>query len=162
MKSKLEKIQKHAQDELSAISSSGALEEWHIKYLGRKQGELTEIMKSLKGLSAEEKKKVGPLANQIKNELVGAYEQRKGQLDGGVDIDVSLPPIDPPEGHLHLRITITLKDGKSMTLQEATMANLVRAYINVKTHPVRTKIRLTGSSVEERKNGFAEWQMLED
>jgi len=67
-----------------------------------------------------------------------------------------------PEGHKHLRTTITLEDGKSMTFQEATIANLVRSYINIKTHPVRTTIRLTRSHLKETKDGFASWQMLED
>jgi len=67
-----------------------------------------------------------------------------------------------PEGHRHLRTTITFEDGKSMTFQEATIANIVRAYIDVKTDPVRTRVRLTGSKIENRKEGFAEWQLVED
>lgn len=67
-----------------------------------------------------------------------------------------------PEGHKHLRTTIVFEDGKSMTFQEATIANLVRAYINVKTDPVRTGIRLRGSKIEHRKEGFAEWQLVEN
>ena len=38
-----------------------------------------------------------------------------------------------PEGHKHVRTTIVLQDGKEFTFQEATVANLVRAYISVKT-----------------------------
>jgi len=67
-----------------------------------------------------------------------------------------------PEGHKHVRTTIILENGKSMTFQEATIANLVRAYINVKTDPVRTRVRLTGSNIENRKEGIAEWQLVED
>jgi allophanate hydrolase subunit 2 len=67
-----------------------------------------------------------------------------------------------PEGHKHLRTTIVFGDGKSMTFQEATIANIVRAYIDVKTDPVRTGIRLRGSNIEHRKKGFAEWQLVED
>ncbi len=67
-----------------------------------------------------------------------------------------------PEGHKHVRTTVVFQDGKSMTLQEAAMANLVRAYINIKTHPFRARIRLTGTRLKERKDGFAEWQLVED
>ena len=67
-----------------------------------------------------------------------------------------------PEGHKHVRTTIILENGKNMTFQEATIANLVRAYIDVKTDPVRTRIRLTGSIIKNRKEGFAEWQLVED
>ncbi len=66
-----------------------------------------------------------------------------------------------PEGHKHLRVTIVLQDGTEMTLQEAAAANLVRAYITVKTHPQTKKVALKGKRIEERKDGYAEWQLLE-
>ena len=66
-----------------------------------------------------------------------------------------------PEGHRHLRTTIVFQDGNEMTFQEATMANLVRAYISIKTHPVNKKIVLRKQKLEERKDGYAEWQLIE-
>jgi hypothetical protein len=65
-----------------------------------------------------------------------------------------------PEGHKHLRVTMQFNDGRTLTFQEATIANLVRAYIGVKTHPSTTKIRLKGRRLSERKKGFAEWQLI--
>jgi allophanate hydrolase subunit 2 len=70
--------------------------------------------------------------------------------------------VEIPEGHKHLRTTVVLHDGRSFTFQEATIANLVRAYITVKTHPQRTKVRLTGRKLEDRKEGYAEWQLVEE
>jgi len=67
-----------------------------------------------------------------------------------------------PEGHRHLRTTIALHDGRSFTFQEATIANLVRAYISIKTHPHRTTVRLSGSKLPIRKEGYAEWQLVEE
>jgi hypothetical protein len=67
-----------------------------------------------------------------------------------------------PDGHKHLRTTITLHDGRSFTFQEATIANLVRAYVAIKTHPQRTAVRLSGRRLEERKEGYAEWQLVEE
>lgn len=67
-----------------------------------------------------------------------------------------------PEGHRHLRITIVFQDGTEMTFQEATIANLVRAYITVKTHPAKKKITLRGAKLSERKDGYAEWQLVEE
>jgi len=66
-----------------------------------------------------------------------------------------------PEGHKHVRTTIVLRDGQEITFQEATMANLVRAYISVKTHPQLTKMRLTGKRLQAKKDGYAEWQLVE-
>jgi len=67
-----------------------------------------------------------------------------------------------PEGHKHLRTTIELHDGRSFTFQEATIANLVRAYITVKTHPQRRKVRLSRRKLDFRKEGYAEWQLVEE
>ncbi len=70
--------------------------------------------------------------------------------------------LEVPGGHRHLRTTIYLKDGEEIVLQEATVANLVRAFVSIKTHPLKKKIILKGRKVDERKEGFAEWQLIED
>ncbi|MEW6162579.1 MAG: hypothetical protein AB1606_04615 [Nitrospirota bacterium] len=67
-----------------------------------------------------------------------------------------------PEGHKHLRTTIVLQDGTELVFHEATIANLVRAYITVKTHPVKRKVTLKGKGLSERKDGYAEWQLVEE
>lgn len=70
--------------------------------------------------------------------------------------------VEIPEGHRHIRTTVVLSDGQELTFQEATMANLVRAYISVKTHPELTQVRMKGRNIGHRKEGYAEWQLLED
>lgn len=67
-----------------------------------------------------------------------------------------------PEGHKHLRTKIVLQDGTELVFQEATIANLVRAYIMVKTHPLKSKVILKGMKLSERKDGYAEWQLVEE
>ncbi len=76
--------------------------------------------------------------------------------------DVMEVTAEIPEGHLHLRTTVRFADGSSIVFQEATVAALVRAYISVKTDPLRSRIVLMGRSVPERKKGYAEWQLLEE
>ena len=66
-----------------------------------------------------------------------------------------------PEGHEHLRARIESVAGDVITLQEATLAALARAYIEIKTHPTRKAIELRSELVGERKPGFAEHQLLE-
>lgn len=103
MKSKLEKIQAQALKALATVTTPQALEEWHVDILGRKQGKLTEVLKSLSSLSVEEKKEIGPLANKLKQALQVAYEEKKEDLEASADtIDISLPGIKPRQGHLHL------------------------------------------------------------
>lgn len=67
-----------------------------------------------------------------------------------------------PEGHHHLRTTLTLADGTAFTLQEATVAAIVRAYTAIKTDPVRTKVTMRGQKMTKRKVGYAEWQLVEE
>ncbi|MCX7794842.1 MAG: hypothetical protein N2257_10645 [Thermodesulfovibrionales bacterium] len=69
--------------------------------------------------------------------------------------------IEVPEGHRHLRTRLVLNDGSEIVLQEATVANLVRAYITVKTHPVINRVALKGQKIASRKKGYAEWQLVE-
>lgn len=76
--------------------------------------------------------------------------------------DIKSLTAEIPEGHKHLRTTIMLQDGTEFVFQEATIANLVRAYIDVKTHPAKKKIVLRGQKVEGRKEGYAEWQLVEE
>ncbi len=67
-----------------------------------------------------------------------------------------------PEGHKHLRTTIIFRDGTEFVFQEATIADLVRAYITVKTHPVMKKMTLKGKRLTEGKDDYAERQLVED
>ena len=75
--------------------------------------------------------------------------------------DISGLVTEIPEGHKHLRTTIELKDGRKMTFMEATIAGIVRSYIDVKTHPLSSRAVLTAAKLEQRKEGYAEWQLLE-
>ena len=76
--------------------------------------------------------------------------------------DVAEIVAEIPAGHRHLRTTMVLADGSAITLQEATVAAIVRAYVAVKTDPLRDKVALKGRKVAGRKEGYAEWQLLED
>lgn len=75
--------------------------------------------------------------------------------------DVKELVIEVPEGHTHLRLSLILYDGSEIVLQEATVANLVRAYVALKTHPLKKRVRLKGKRLDQRKEGYAEWQLLE-
>lgn len=65
-----------------------------------------------------------------------------------------------PPSHEHVRMYIET-DELRLILQEATIAAIVRAYINIITHPRRKAIELLTTKIEERKRGYAEHQLLE-
>jgi hypothetical protein len=76
--------------------------------------------------------------------------------------DISEVLVAIPEGHTHVRTHIVLRNGTELVFQEAAMANIVRAYVTVKTHPEKTSVRLRGRRLPERKKGFADWQLTEE
>jgi hypothetical protein len=67
-----------------------------------------------------------------------------------------------PEGHRHIRTKVILRDGTEFIFQEATVANIARAYVTLKTDPVKSSVRLKGKRLQERKQGYAEWQLIEE
>ncbi|HXX53368.1 MAG TPA: hypothetical protein VEI28_02225 [Thermodesulfovibrionales bacterium] len=75
--------------------------------------------------------------------------------------DVKELVLEVPEGHTHMRLFLSLGDGSEMVFQEATVANIVRAFVVLKTHPRKKEVRLKGRRLDQRKEGYAEWQLLE-
>ena len=53
-----------------------SLEDIRVKFLGRKDGELTKILRSLKNLSVEAKRALGPLANALREDLEAALAKK--------------------------------------------------------------------------------------
>ncbi len=74
---------------------------------------------------------------------------------------VSRVVVGVPEGHVHVRARIETESGDVITLQEATLAALCRAFMDVTTHPSRHAVELRSAPVAGRKDGFAPHQLLE-
>ncbi len=92
--------------DLKAVKDAKSLEELKVKYLGRKDGELNKILKSLKDMSLAQKQKVGPAANELRVEIEAALEKKLLELEKKAapsiaKIDVSLPGKKVAAGHLH-------------------------------------------------------------
>ncbi|CEK11744.1 phenylalanine--tRNA ligase subunit alpha [Legionella hackeliae] len=101
-------LQQQAADAIVQAKDISVLEAIRVDYLGKK-GQLTEILKSLANLSAEEKPKVGQLVNQAKREISNLIEEKmlqlkEEQLQKKLDaerIDVTLPGRQAKSGSLH-------------------------------------------------------------
>ncbi|MCC6029258.1 MAG: NUDIX domain-containing protein [Candidatus Korarchaeum sp.] len=68
--------------------------------------------------------------------------------------------IGVPRGHVHKRVVMELFDG-IIVLHEATVENIVRAFVEVEMHPSRRAIVLEGRELERRKEGYSKYQLLE-
>ena len=77
--------------------------------------------------------------------------------------DVEKVLMGVPNGHKHLRICMKLKNGTILIFQEATIANISRAYITLKTHPSvqAQELRMRTLTEERRKEGYATHQLIE-
>ena len=76
--------------------------------------------------------------------------------------DINFILIGTPTNHRHIRTIMDTKYG-TIIFQEATIANLTRAYITLKTHPKIKAMRLTLKEMdkEEIKLGYARFQLIE-
>jgi phenylalanyl-tRNA synthetase alpha chain len=72
-------LQQQAIHAINAAKDADTLETLRIDYLGKK-GQLTEILKNLVNLSAEDKPKVGQLVNQAKREISACIETKMQEL----------------------------------------------------------------------------------
>ena len=105
MKELLEKIQKNALDE---IASGKDTEDIRVKYLGKK-GELTGVLRGMGALSAEDRPKIGALANTVRANIeealknaVAAAEAKKLDLKLKREkLDVTVPGKNIERGHKH-------------------------------------------------------------
>lgn len=77
--------------------------------------------------------------------------------------DIEKVLIGVPKGHKHLRVCMKLRNNSSIVFQEATIANILRAYVTIKTHPKITTQELKMHVVGEtsQKQGYALHQLLE-
>lgn len=99
-------IKKHALEDIKKIRDKQELFDLRIKYLGRKS-EFNKIIKSLKNLTSEEKKLIGPLANTVKKELEQTFKKAEKSVSAksfdaqAEKIDVTIPARRIKRGHLH-------------------------------------------------------------
>jgi phenylalanyl-tRNA synthetase alpha chain len=93
---------------VSAAKSLEALEQTRLDYIGRK-GSLTLLLKALKDLPIEDKRRFGPESNKLKAKFQAELEKRKQELESakteqdiaGTAIDLSLPARPQPRGRIH-------------------------------------------------------------
>ncbi|MCG2693185.1 phenylalanine--tRNA ligase subunit alpha, partial [Candidatus Parcubacteria bacterium] len=106
MKNSLEQLKNKALKEIRSSETHDSLLKLEKRYLGRK-GEVTKVLRSLKDMTADERKTLGKFANKVKQELTESLEETKvslqeiaGEVIKGDWLDVTLPS-EKKLGHLH-------------------------------------------------------------
>ncbi|KPQ35740.1 MAG: phenylalanyl-tRNA synthetase alpha subunit PheS [Phormidesmis priestleyi Ana] len=101
-------VTQQATEDISAASGLDELDRVRVKYLGKK-GDLSKVLGGMGKLSAEDRPKVGAIANQAKAVLQSHIEQRKNNLQteqiqsqlASETIDVTMPGVYQPQGRIH-------------------------------------------------------------
>lgn len=113
MKEKLENIRTQAMESLEKIFDLKVLEDFRVKYLGKK-GELTAVLRGMGALSAEERPKIGALANKVREQIESGLQDRIEMLSAKMqdeklaseEIDVTIQGKKPEIGKLHPLMTV--------------------------------------------------------
>ena len=108
MKEKLEQIRIFAKEKIEDLKDLQALNDLKVKILGKK-GELTEILRGMGALSAEERPIIGSLVNTIRNEIEDSMKEAENRLKEIAlneklekeKIDVTLPSSKAVRGSKH-------------------------------------------------------------
>ena len=108
MQQKLEEIRVAAKAALSAAEDAKAVDELRVRYLGKK-GEITAILKQMGSLSAEERPKMGQLANEVRADIENAVAVALNEMNEKAlklrlekeTLDVSIPGNQQEVGSLH-------------------------------------------------------------
>jgi phenylalanyl-tRNA synthetase alpha chain len=98
MQERVERLRADAEAAIASAPDSDAIEELRVRYLGRKS-ELTEILRGIAELPAEQRGPVGSAANEARQALETALASRRDELEGAElerslvedRIDVTLP-----------------------------------------------------------------------
>ena len=116
MKDKLLEIQKKALEQIESAKELSALNDVRVSILGKK-GEMTNILKSMKDVSPEDRPKVGQMVNETREIIEAKLQEAKEALEAkelelrlsAETIDVTLPAKKNKIGHRHPN-TIALQE----------------------------------------------------
>ena len=151
MRETLEKTRESALEQIQSVGAS--LEQIRIRYLGKK-GELTAVLRGMGALSAEERPKIGELANQVRADIEEAIAAKQRQKEALAlekrlkeeKLDVTMPGTPVAAGHLHplTQVQRQLEDifiGMGFSIEEGPEVELdyynFQALNIPKNHPAR-------------------------
>ena len=102
----LQDLETEALSAIRVAPDGDALEALRVSYLGRKEGQISGILRGLGDLSAEERPSVGAEANRVKEVLQEALEVREAEMtpsgeEGEAAEDLTLPARHRWSGSVH-------------------------------------------------------------
>lgn len=109
LREKLEELRQQGLNEIANSDDLKNVNDIRVKQLGKK-GPITNVLRGMRDLSAEERPKVGKFANEVRDELQQALEDKKSSLEQALmnaklqseSIDVTLPGTPVAQGQPHV------------------------------------------------------------
>lgn len=109
LREKLEELRQQGLNEIANSDDLKNVNDIRVKLLGKK-GPITSVLRGMRDLSAEERPKVGKFANEVRDELQQALEDKKSSLEQALmnaklqseSIDVTLPGTPVAQGQPHV------------------------------------------------------------
>ena len=116
MKEKLEALRRQALEELEKLTLPKELEDFRVRVMGKK-GPLTELLRGMGSLPAEERPKMGQLVNELRATLEAALKERESAVQAALKenrlreerMDITLPGKKAEASGLH-PLNIVLAD----------------------------------------------------
>lgn len=116
MKEQLEALRQEALEQLQAINSPKELEDFRVRYLGKK-GSVTGLLRGMGALPAEERPQMGQMVNRLRQEIEEAISVKSEKLQASLQqaqleaetIDVTMPGEKTATGGLH-PLNVVLED----------------------------------------------------
>jgi len=104
----LQTLKAEAQTAIIAANNLEKLEQLRINYLGKK-GQLSKVLGGMGKLPAEERPRIGALANDVKTAIQTQLDESKAALESAKiqaqleaeTLDVTMPGVFTPQGHVH-------------------------------------------------------------
>ncbi|MBD2580253.1 phenylalanine--tRNA ligase subunit alpha [Oscillatoria sp. FACHB-1406] len=108
IETQLSELNQDATGAIAAADNLERLEQLRVNYLGKK-GQLSQILRGMGKLSAEERPRIGAIANQVKDALQNSLDAAKTHLEEAAiasqleaeTLDVTMPGVGRPLGRLH-------------------------------------------------------------
>jgi phenylalanyl-tRNA synthetase alpha chain len=108
IQTQLQELQAEANGAIASTATLADLEQLRINYLGKK-GQLSQILRGMGKLSAEERPQIGALANEVKDILQEGLDQQLQKLQraeieaklASETLDVTMPGVTRPLGKIH-------------------------------------------------------------
>jgi phenylalanyl-tRNA synthetase alpha chain len=108
IETELNQLQQEAIKAIASVNSLEDLEQLRVNYLGKK-GQLSQILRGMGKLDAEDRPRIGALANEVKEELQANLDRQRQNLQAAQiqaqleaeTLDVTMPGVGRPLGRIH-------------------------------------------------------------